>query len=284
MGWLDVLNLGVDIVQTLQLSKIKGQVGAMQQGALSESVMREIISTLKNAVFSVNKDLKVIQSKINEYPKQTYVISQVLDWRIQYFGISPEIFPELPDKDYAQNVIQGINETKYLSSQLLDAETLEKADMISKRIIELPQLDEWMDIVTKRDKISSLETEINALKSKNNLFSWLGAASVVIGVILFCPTLTNPSGGGATIFSFLFIGLGIVFTLFGKKGDQKIKTEELNNLKSTLPDQEKIRELRNTFSNLSFSEAQRKKKESISMIREFMGEFQGLETSKFLGE
>ena len=281
MGWLDALNLGVDIVQAYQLHKIKDQVGSMQMGAMEESYRKELIAALKNMVFSVNQDLKIIQSKVDEYPKQVYVIAEVLDWRINYFGISPEIFPELPDKDYSQNVIQGIRETKYLASQHLDAETLVDAEDISKKIIEVPKVTEWMEYSEARKKISNLEASISELKSKNFLFGILGTLSLIIGLVLFC-TFSIDGSSGSWLFPLRVIGLGIVLLALRKKNDVKELNQKLEKLKSSLPDQERVRELKNTCGNLSYGAAQAKKSEYLSVIQAFMGEFKGFESSKLL--
>ena len=93
MGWLDVLNLAIDVGQTHQLNKVQGQLGSLQAGAIEERIKIQIIEALKNAVFSVNQDLKEIQARVDEFPKQVYVVSQVLDWRLDYIGIKPGVFP-----------------------------------------------------------------------------------------------------------------------------------------------------------------------------------------------
>ena len=105
MGWLDVLNLAVDIGQSYQLQKIQGQVGAMQAGTLEERFRQQVIETLKNTIVSVNQDLKEIQSRAREFPKQVYVASRVLEWRLAYSNITPGIFPALADKEYAPKML-----------------------------------------------------------------------------------------------------------------------------------------------------------------------------------
>lgn len=282
MGWLDVLNLGVDIYQTVQLISIKNQVSALQSGALAESLSRELITALKNAVFSVNKDLKVIQTEVNHFPKETYVVAKILEWRIAFFGITPNVFPELSDKDYAENVIQGIREVKLLSSQQLDSETIRRADAVSERIIELPQLDEWIALTQKKTQSSNLTHQIEEAKSRKSILKLLSIVSFAASIIL--AIVGTKSGSGAVFFLiFLLLFVGLILDAIQKR-NKKLEISELTQkqkrLISTLPSQERINGLERTFGGYSIEKTQKRKEESILLIRNFMGEFKGLEFTK----
>lgn len=286
MGWLDVLNLAVDIGQSYQLQKIQGQVGAMQAGTLEERFRQQVIEALKNTIFSVNQDLKEIQSRVREFPKQVYVASRVLEWRLGYFNITPGIFPALTDKEYAQNVIQGIKDVKSQSDQLLDLETIEEAEKVSKELIEIPQLNEWINTFYTYNKIQGVEAELAQYRSTSSSKALWGTLAL-IGSMFLCVAggIGSNSGSEGSFLILLAIGatiLGIYLFASRKNSASKELNNQLQQLKVEMPGNDRLQELRQIYINLTLEDCERLKEQKIAFVQSFMGDFKGFETSNVL--
>jgi len=291
MGWLDLIDVMIDVSQSYRLYNLQQQLDAMQAGQLTEQFRLKIIESLKNIVFSIHQDLKTIQPNIALYPRQAYVISLVLNWRLSHFNITPDIFPSLSDKEYAQAVIQGVKEVKLQLERLLDHQLIATANDIAKEMIEIPQLNEWINSFVTWNKIKNLESELSKLQSTKRAKTILGIFFIVVGIIvppLLSPAIYRAIYDNMGMMLFLgctfwgLVGFGIYQLATRKKGPIRDLENQLAQLRNEMPDNERLAELKNIYSGLTYEDCLRLREEKIASIKSFMGEFKGLESINVL--
>ncbi|GAP15990.1 hypothetical protein LARV_03785 [Longilinea arvoryzae] len=280
MGWLDVLDLGLDVVQTVQIHSIKNQLNNMQSGQVNEQIRAGIIETYKNFVFSVNQDLKEIQKRVQESPKQVHVVSLILEWRLKESGISPEVFKDLSDKEYLAELISGIKEVKNQSFQLLNATDRSQAERAAQDIIDVPALDAWMKSRGTLKELKSATEDLERI-TKSNRMKKKSAFLSLFAIVCACVLSTiSPAAIVQTISWILLIGglvVGVYSLITRKKGKERTLTTTIRLLEDDLPPSEDLDRLQRSFGKMSISEAQALRERKIAAIQAFMGSFKGYE-------
>jgi hypothetical protein len=166
MGKLDTflsfVDVGLNVAQIGQLEQLKRQGMA---SALRESLLKQ----LRDMIFTFKQKAETILRFEDQDKLRTACALQLLQNELDETGISPELFPELLDKEYVANTIRLIREN---NSRLLSYLSPEEIDSISNIVRISDQLEEHSFYVGNYDNYKKLQNSKKSLedaKGKRNL-------------------------------------------------------------------------------------------------------------------
>ncbi len=133
---LDLVGIGIDIAQTRQIYKARSELERLKAGAQAAAERQMILEILRNFIFDIAQDVRMLEKHLETLPLQSYTVARALKWRIKDSGISPEIFPDLADKEYVQEVLTSIDSIAKRSREHLSNEQLARANTATDYIIE----------------------------------------------------------------------------------------------------------------------------------------------------
>jgi uncharacterized protein HemX len=197
---LDLVDVAVNVQQSRRIGQTREQLARMEQGMLQEAERRQFIELLRNIVFTVGQNIRALEQRVEAMPQPCYVTAKALAWRLQEYGIAPEIFPEFADKEYVQQVREKIDVITQRSRSMLNDAQVMQADACVHAIVEMPALDQTIDEV--RTAVADLQ-HVEAARSRQNLYVGLGIALIVVAMataLLFLPLM----------FILLLLGIGLV--------------------------------------------------------------------------
>ena len=204
MGLLDLVDVAVNVQQSRRIGQARDQLTRMEQGMLQEAERRQFIESLRNIVFTVGQNIRALEQRVEAMPQPCYVTARALTWRLQEYGIAPEIFPEFADKEYVQQVREKIDAITQRSRSVLNDSQVKQADACVQAIVEMPALDQTIDEV--RTAAAELP-RIEAARSRQNMYVGIGIALIVVAMVisrLYVPLMFIPLLAGVVL-----VGLGI---------------------------------------------------------------------------
>ncbi len=165
-GWLDLIGIGIDVAQSRQIYKAREELGQLQAGAQAEAARKLILEMMRNFVFEIVQDIKVLEDHMQTAPQQVYVVARALEWRLQDSGISPEIFPDFTDKEYVQQAFTRIKSAVQQSRGRLSEEQLTQAETAIKSITETGLLTQAIEAKSAQEELQATELEWRKLSSQ----------------------------------------------------------------------------------------------------------------------
>jgi hypothetical protein len=188
MGWLDLIDLAIDVKQSANLYQAREQLARIETGALQEAMRKQVLEVLRNFVFSSAQEVRTLEQYLESSPQPVYVAGKVLEWRIQDVGISPEIFPEFTDKEYVQKVRGDLVRVIQDSRSKLEADEISQAEECVNAFVQMPLLDRAIETRSAREQLQATEAEWKQITGKRNL-STLAGLALLIGSIFICPSV-----------------------------------------------------------------------------------------------
>jgi hypothetical protein len=216
-NWLSLINLGIDAAQSYQIHKARRQLSQLEATAAAESRRQEILEMLRNFIFEVAQDVKGLEAHLQDHPQSVFVVAYALRWRLQETGISPEVFSEFHDKEYAQQVQVTIESLIEDSQSRLSQGQLKEARSCFDAITQMPLLDQAIEASSCLEQLQATETEWQGLASqakRGRMLQALGGTLMgvitVAGVVLACVIAPISSTLHEIFFYLFFLGAPLV--------------------------------------------------------------------------
>lgn len=193
MGWintvLDVATLGAEIAQVGRLDDLKKQ-GAT--AALIQAVLQEI----RNQIFNYKQAAQAILEQESTSPKLVAGAMRLLELRLESSGITPDMFPELSDKEYVANTIKFITDNRQRIVGQFSVEERNEIESMARAAQRLPEYRYYID------------NQANYVDYKNAKVDYERAGPLANGVI--------SAGLGCVLFIAATFVVGIFASLFPK--------------------------------------------------------------------
>ncbi len=298
MGWLDLINIGIDAAQSYQIYQARERLRQIETGALTEALRKEVLEVLRNFVFATAQNLKELEQHLENSPQPAYVAARALEWRFQDIGISPEIFPEFTDKEYVLNVQEKLAEIIQDSQSRLTPDQISQGQECIKAIVQMSLLDQAVDMQVAREHLQSTEAEWKKVAGDRSKFTMGGLAA--LGAAFFvCPVaycfstfalaaLVSSAGGssqgsilglvtivvnGALFLASLVGGIILLAKRRNPRHQELKKARE--QWRDKIPDQETREQIVRLLGEQSSDEYQRLRATRAGLVREVMGQIEG---------
>ena len=138
-GW-DWLHAGLEIATFAKAQSAQKQLSQMTTAAEIEAARRALLEAMRSFVFDISRDIQLAEEQIAEYPQQVYIVSKSLALRLSGSGLSPELFPDIVDKEYFFQTEKKIAKVVQDVEGRLSAEQIQDSDTAVKYVSELPLL------------------------------------------------------------------------------------------------------------------------------------------------
>lgn len=177
MGWLNtLLDVGIIGMQVSQASKLD----ALKQQHADAAVIQAVVQALRSEIFNIKKAAeKALQLEAVDLPSAATAMLLVKH-RYDEMGVSPDIFPEIADKEYAsqtQNLVYG--ESQRLLTQLEPA-VAQHVLADTDAIIQLPRYEYFLDHYDDVQTYRQAQSEVKRLSTLNN-----GCVMVILFFVAF---------------------------------------------------------------------------------------------------
>lgn len=194
MGWLDVINIGIDAAQSAQLAKARGEIKKMEERQMQEAVRKEILDNLRNLIFASQKASEALEVRLEKSPLPVYVGARLLEYRLTDLDVTPEIFPDFTDKEYVHKAQSSISRLKKNSKAKLVQKQITKAEECVTAIVEMPLLNDALDWKKAEKLLQDTESDWKRQSGRKTMFRLGAVGALVVAVPLACLSLIASVG------------------------------------------------------------------------------------------
>ncbi len=183
MGWLntllDVTSVAVSVANYNKLENLR-------KGGQASQAIAEILYILRQEAFNYRQSAEEIRLQEAQNPKVAAGAMRILENRLRESPITPDIFPELSDKDYVATTTRLIqSESNRMMRQLSPAEQAEVNQAVQNSVAlseATYYLENYEDAITLR----AAQEDYHMLESRNKqpTKTGLGCAVVIMASIV----------------------------------------------------------------------------------------------------
>ena len=194
MGWLNTAlsaaSLGADLYNASQLSTLR------RQGADS-AMIQALIRHLRDQIFQFKQAAdSALAMEARSTLAAAGAISVVAD-RLHDSGVTPELFPELGDKEYAAQTIRLIEENHRRLMALLSSTEQGEVARVVAAADRLPDYNYYLENYNDGRRLAEASDTATQYASRNGCLGQLGfAAYLLIGIPAIATLLGAVLGGG----------------------------------------------------------------------------------------
>lgn len=186
MGWLDLIDLAIDVKQAADLRSAREQLRRIEMGAAEEALRQQIVEVLRNFVFSSAQQVKILETYLESSPQPVYVAATAFERRFQYAGISAEVFPEFTDKEYVQGVQGNLVRVIQNSRGRLTPGEISRAEECVDAIVQMHLLDQAIEAQSAWEQLQATEAEWKQASGRSMLL-FVGGLIALGGSFIVCP-------------------------------------------------------------------------------------------------
>jgi len=183
MSWVNtILDIGIIGMQESQRRKLE----QLQQENANAEYLQTVIEFLRNEVYKYREAAREILAIEAQAPKVSAAAMIILDARLQALNLTPEMFPNLSDKEYVSSTIRGIRSESRRLLQKMDLSQKKEVAGVVKAAISLP------DIIFYTDNFESVKSFDKAFAIYQNLKGRNGGclkSIVFLGLLMIIPSL-----------------------------------------------------------------------------------------------
>lgn len=189
MSSWDWINAGLELATLAKVHKAQQDIGSMKNAAQVEQTHKELINAMRNFIFEISQNIKRIDEYIESSPLQVMIVSKVLQLKILGSGLSPQMFPEISDKEYYVDTQRKIETIIKKVENQLNKENLSIAEKSVEYISEIPLLKEAVISSKAEENLNKTEEQwitMDKQRTKRRTFLWLGILAI-LPFVCGCP-------------------------------------------------------------------------------------------------
>ena len=170
MDWFKTLNTGLNVLQAAELYQTRQHLNRMEASQQEQQLAQELLAVVKNLYFATSQSAEVLEEKLTTEPQKVLVGARLLEWRLENVGVRPELFPTFEDKTYAADTHKAIKRLTTSSTNALTSEQIHDTEECLGYILEMPLLDNAIEIISAHERVQPLKQELEATDPEWTLF------------------------------------------------------------------------------------------------------------------
>ncbi|MBP6015294.1 MAG: hypothetical protein KA586_01095 [Candidatus Promineofilum sp.] len=267
MSWGDVISIGLGLGNMALNAGNAGKLQQMQMEKVSEALFREFISMLRNGIFNLKQTAEGVLAGEETSPLQAAGAMRILDYQLSASGITPEMFPELADMEYAAATTKLISSNSGRMYATLDANGKERVDQLLGHMHQLADLRYYLDHADNASRLRAEQTapDVNGIRQNKGCLISLGLFALGIVLAMISVELGVLIGFAAWIAGIV----GLVQLARNRRAANEAQ-KTLKELESTI-DLPRFHTLEQQFKTPD--EAQQRQKESEQYVESFFGDY-----------
>lgn len=197
MKWSDVLDVGLDVANVAINVNNASQLEELRMQGAATALIQAIIKELRDQIFNYKQVAESILASENESRIISAGAMKVLEARLNKSEITPDLFQELTDKEYAANTIKLIHEnSNRLFNHLNENEKNTVLNIVSVTS-RFPDYNFYLNNYSTGKSIQRSVEIVEKYKDRNGCLTQIG-----IGLYVY-PGIAFPIGLGVQVGSLL---------------------------------------------------------------------------------
>ena len=267
MGWGDVISIGLGLGNAALNASNASTLQQMKLQQATEAMYREFISFARNGLFHLKQTAENVLAGEEESPLKAAGAMRILDNQLSSSGITPDLFPELVDKEYAAATAKLISGNSNRMYAALDADGKTQVDQLAEHMQRLSDLQYYLDHADNASRLKAVKTSTidgNPVQNKGCL--------IAIGLFVLSSLLILVSAelGMLAMFASWVVGIGALVSFAGKRRAANATHKTIEQLESNI-DLPRFYNLEQQFKTLDG--AKQSQKESEQYVESFFGDY-----------
>lgn len=183
MSWVNtMLDIGIIGMQASQKNKLEQLQRQNAEAALIEALLR----ALRDEIFRYKQAADEVLKLESNDPKSAAAGMKILFLQLQDFGLTPDMFPDISDKEYVATTTKSIRDNAKRLEGSLSTEDQAEVDTVVDAAMNLPGYNYYIqhhEVVNVYRQSLPIYDE---LKTRNN---GCVAISVIFGSLVFLPMI-----------------------------------------------------------------------------------------------
>jgi hypothetical protein len=223
MGWKDVLDIGIGVANLAANASTASTLQQAQSDKASDALVETIIKELRDGIFHYRQTAKaILDAEPTTARKITAGAMALLRLRLQTSKITPDVFGELPDKQFTEETTSLIQDN---ASRLLKQLSPDETTQVNAVIPAAFRLDDYNFFVASYDDVQRYRQALPVFQQLKPwqlnacvliIALWLSFSACVLGGTWL---IGNIIGDKTGVFSFLAaasLWAGALWFYFGR--------------------------------------------------------------------
>ncbi len=265
MGWGDVISIGLGLGNLAINSSNAGKLQQMKLQHAGEALYREFINTLRSGMFNLKQTTEGILAGEEASPLQAAGAMRILDYQLSASGVTPDLFPELADKEYAAATAKLISSNSNRMHAALDKTEQSQVDQLVQYVRQLTDCHYYLENADNADYLREAKSII-----ENGGRARLGCV-LSAGLMLLGLTFLNLGDFGMLLALVVFV-VALVFAVryFGKRNEVTRAKKAVKEIEDDV-DLERFWTLENQFKTPD--QARQAQKQAEQYIESYFGDY-----------
>lgn len=268
MGWGDVISIGLGLGNAALNASNASTLQQMKLQQAGEAMYREFISLARNGLFNLKQTAESVLADEGDTPLKATGAMRILDEQLSSSGITPDLFPELVDKEYAAATVKLINGNSSRLYAALDADDKKQVDQLVMHLQRLADLRYYLGHADDASRLKAAKSapsvDESPLKNKGCLIT---IGLFVLSYLLF---VVSADLGMLVMCASWVVGIGVLVSFVGKRGATNATKKTITELESNI-DLPRFYMLERQFNTPD--EALQRQKESEGYVENFFGDY-----------
>lgn len=276
MDWGDVISIGLGLGNVALNTSNAGTLQQMKLQQAGEALHREIINLMRNDIFNLKQTAESVLVGEEGAPLKAAGAMRILHRQLSSSGITPDLFPELADKEYAAVTAKLINGNSNRMYAALDADGKNQVDQLVEHLQRLPDLQYYLDHADNASRLKAEKTSTidgNGVQNKGCLIAFglfvLSPLLILVGAKLGAFVMFVALGT-LVMFASWVVGIGALVSYAGKQWAASATHKTIEQLESTI-DLPRFYNLEQQFKTLDG--AKESQRESEQYVERFFGDY-----------
>lgn len=162
MGWGDVISIGLGLGNAALNAANASTLQQMKLQQAGEALYREFIDAMRNGIFNLKQAAEGVLAAEGTSPLQAAGAMRILDYQLSSSGVTPDLFPDLADKEYAAATARLIGGNSNRLYAALDKAEQAQVDQLVEHIRLLPDCRYYVENADQAIRLREAQGVVDA--------------------------------------------------------------------------------------------------------------------------
>jgi ribosomal protein S27E len=194
MGWFNTM---LNVATAASSAYSASQLHAMRKQQAEAALIQAVLAHLREQIFRLKQMAESALSLEAESPKLAAGALSVVELHLHNSGITPDLFPDLADKEYAMQTVRlVVNHKRRLMAQLTPAEQAEVQQLVAVAQ-RMPDYNYYLENYDDSRRLAEATDTVTRYASRNSCSAQIGLLTYgFVGILIIMTLFANLFSGG----------------------------------------------------------------------------------------